>query len=162
MDKESGIVTTLTFVVYGIANAQSRAGRFHFIAGGRATSRAYDPRKSKSWKDDVKMQVLNQFVTNERGAALAELHAGPVVLDLYFYLPRPKSLPKKIRHHIKKPDRDNLEKGVKDALKGLLWRDDSQVVDGRTAKMYGDPPRVVIVAKMISHEDELKEAEWTK
>jgi Holliday junction resolvase RusA-like endonuclease len=143
------------FTVYGIANAQSRAGRFHYIAGGRAQSRAYDPKKSSNWKDDVKTQVLAQLETSTRGKMLSALHAGPVVLDLFFYLPRPKTYAKKKRHHIRKPDRDNLEKGVKDALKGIIWKDDSQVCDGRTRKMYGDPPRVVIAVRLITHGDEL-------
>jgi Holliday junction resolvase RusA-like endonuclease len=145
------------FTVYGIANAQSRAGRFHYIAGGRAQSRAYDPKKSSNWKDDVKTQVLAQMETSTRGKMLSALHAGPVVLDLFFYLPRPKTYAKKKRHHIRKPDRDNLEKGVKDALKGIIWKDDSQVCDGRTRKMYGDPPRVVIAVRLITHGDDLDE-----
>ena len=143
------------FTVYGVANAQSRAGRFHFIAGGRAKSRAYDPPKSRSWKDDVKSQVLAQLNEYTRGKMLKSLHAGPVVLDLYCYLPRPKTFKNKKRHHVRKPDRDNLEKGIKDALKGIIWKDDSQVCDGRTRKMYGDPPRVIIAVRLITHGDDL-------
>jgi len=143
------------FTVYGVPVAQARAGRRHFIAGGRACSQAYDPGKSKSWKQDVKAQVIAQMVADKRGAMLAAVHKGPVVLDLFFYMPRPVSLPQKYRHHIKKPDRDNLEKSVKDALKGILWKDDSQVVDGRTRKVYGDRVCVVIAVRMITQEDDL-------
>jgi Holliday junction resolvase RusA-like endonuclease len=38
-------------------------------------------------------------------------------------------------YHAKKPDRDNLDKAVMDALKGLAWIDDSQVCDGRIIKL---------------------------
>jgi Holliday junction resolvase RusA-like endonuclease len=152
-------VTRLLFTVYGAPVAQQRHRERNFIVqtpkGLRACSQKYDPKESRSWKQDVKAQVLEQLGASLPGYVPVALHDGPVVLDLFFYLPRPKSLPKRVRHHVKKPDRDNLEKGVKDALKGILWRDDSQVVDGRTRKMYGDPPRVVVAVRLISHDAEL-------
>lgn len=40
--------------------------------------------------------------------------------------------------HLKKPDVDNLEKGVLDALKGVAWHDDSYVVKTTTEKFYTD------------------------
>ena len=64
---------------------------------------------------------------------------GPVRVDLHFMFPRPKNKIWKKRamlpyRHIKKPDKDNLEKSVYDALTGLLWIDDCQICDGRTQK----------------------------
>ena len=41
-----------------------------------------------------------------------------------------------------KPDGDNIAKAVKDALNGLVWIDDSQVVDLRVKKVYGSWPRL--------------------
>lgn len=57
---------------------------------------------------------------------------GPLRLMLCFRLPRPrakiwKTKPMPREPHDHKPDADNLAKSVKDALSGLLWRDDSQV-----------------------------------
>jgi Holliday junction resolvase RusA-like endonuclease len=57
-------------------------------------------------------------------------------MELTFYMQRPKSLPKKVKHHMKKPDVDNLAKGVKDALEGIFYRNDSQVCDLRVKKVY--------------------------
>jgi len=141
----------LIFTVYGLPVAQARAGRRHFIVPGkggaaRACSTAFDPAKSKNWKQDVRLQVLAEL---RKAGSVPTAHEGPVVMDLFFYLPRPKSLPKRVKHHLKKPDKGNLEKGVEDALKGLIWRDDSQVIDGRTRKQYGDPPRVVIALQLF-------------
>jgi Holliday junction resolvase RusA-like endonuclease len=136
----------LIFTVYGLPVAQARAGRRHFIAGGRACSQTFDPAKSKNWKQDVRLQVLAEL---RKAGDVPTAHEGPVIMDLFFYLPRPKSLPKRVVHHLKKPDKGNLEKGVEDALKGLIWRDDSQVIDGRVRKQYGDPPRVVIALQLF-------------
>jgi crossover junction endodeoxyribonuclease RusA len=59
-----------------------------------------------------------------------------VHLGVTFILPRPVSLPKKVRAHTKKPDLDKLVRAVKDALTGVLWSDDSQVVTMTVAKRY--------------------------
>lgn len=49
-----------------------------------------------------------------------------------------------------KPDRDNIEKLLADALKGLAWGDDSQIAAGSGAKCYthGAPGLRVEVAEI--------------
>jgi Holliday junction resolvase RusA-like endonuclease len=42
-----------------------------------------------------------------------------------------------------KPDWDNHAK-VSDSLNGIVWLDDSQVVDGRSIKLYSDRPALRI------------------
>lgn len=46
--------------------------------------------------------------------------------------------------NIKPPDNDNVEKLVFDALNGLFWLDDAQIIDNRTIKQYSDTPRYEI------------------
>lgn len=48
-----------------------------------------------------------------------------------------------------KPDVDNYLKGVKDALKGIIWRDDSQVVDVYARKRYSARPRIEVKIKEL-------------
>lgn len=67
--------------------------------------------------------------------------SGPVVLRLLFLMPRPgrlrwKSRPMPRIWHTTKPDLDNLEKAIKDALSGLVWIDDCQVCEVRKQKLY--------------------------
>ncbi len=50
-----------------------------------------------------------------------------------------------------KPDWDNLGK-VTDALNGIVWEDDKQVVDGQVIKYYDREPRLEIVVKQIDIE----------
>jgi Holliday junction resolvase RusA-like endonuclease len=144
------------FVVYGIPVPQARAGRQHYLdAVGDPHSKAFDPSKSKDWKNTVGWQVRSEYH--------GKPHLGPVVMDCYFYLPRPKRLPKKYQFHTRKPDLDNLLKAVKDALKGIIYKDDSQVFDGRTRKLYGYPPRVVIALQLLSDDGQIPFGEtWTK
>lgn len=56
---------------------------------------------------------------------------GPVRLSVTLLFPRPKSHTKKQRAslaHIQKPDLTNIAKGIEDALNGVVWLDDSQIV----------------------------------
>src|SRR5262249_43603414 len=51
-----------------------------------------------------------------------------------------------------RPDLDNPIKGFKDAVRGIVYRDDKQVVSyGRCAKVYGDRPRLEARLTVIDH-----------
>jgi Holliday junction resolvase RusA-like endonuclease len=55
-------------------------------------------------------------------------------------------------HPTGKPDRDNLEKALLDALTGLLWIDDAQVCAGEPRKRYtapGESPGAVVVVELL-------------
>lgn len=88
------------------------------------------------------------FENAYQGAPLA----GPLRCDLVFVMPRPKGLIWKTKamprlFHASKPDRDNLDKAVMDALKGLAWNDDAQVCQGSIEKWIAagdEQPHVVI------------------
>jgi Holliday junction resolvase RusA-like endonuclease len=48
------------------------------------------------------------------------------------------------RPHTQKPDKDNVEKLVLDALSGIAYPDDSQVWDGGTRKVWGAVAKTVV------------------
>lgn len=64
---------------------------------------------------------------------------GPLRVDVLFVFPR-KKFPKRMgtarMWKSSKPDRDNCDKAVLDALTGTAWVDDAQVCDGRIGKCY--------------------------
>lgn len=47
------------------------------------------------------------------------------------------------------PDRDNLDKIILDALKGLFWKDDSRICAGPVIKQYSEIPRTEIYINKI-------------
>lgn len=49
-----------------------------------------------------------------------------------------KAKKESVRYKTSKPDLDNLAKTVLDALNGIAFVDDSQVVDLRLSKVYAD------------------------
>lgn len=48
-----------------------------------------------------------------------------------------------------KPDADNTLKLLADALNGIVWRDDAQLVDVRVVKSYGAVPGAVLLVGTI-------------
>ena len=127
---------SLTIFVPGLPVAQPRPRAVSF----RGHARMYSPGTSNEWKACV-IHAL-------RGNAGLFPAGVPLRCDLTFYLPRPKghfgsgrnihalksSAPKRPTG---KPDRDNLDKAVCDAITAAgVWRDDSQVTDGRIRKRY--------------------------
>ncbi len=136
-------MTEITLVVYGEPVAQ---GRPKFSTAGGFV-RAYDPAKSRDYKDYIKLAAANQM----QGKTPLE---GPLELSVRIYRPIPSGMSKKRaaaaeRGEIRpttKPDLDNYLKAIKDALKGICWRDDSQVVAYREpfGKYYSAKPRVEV------------------
>jgi len=64
----------------------------------------------------------------------------PVRAVIEFVLVKPPSAPKKRRWPTTKPDLDNTEKLVGDALERFLYSNDAQIVDVRKRKVYGATP----------------------
>ena len=124
--------------IYGLPVAQGRprARMFH-DRSGTARVAMYDPATSRDWKRTVQQQVIDR----RPPAPLAEV---PLAMDLTFHLPRPQSLPKRITEHTKRPDLDNLVKAIKDALRGVIYHDDAQIVRLMAGKVYSDSPGVEI------------------
>jgi Holliday junction resolvase RusA-like endonuclease len=121
-----------TFDVQGIPKAQPRPRAFYNKALGKA--RVYDAGTAEAWKSDIAVAARSQLADKRID--------GPVRLCISFYMPRPLALEKKSSPsenipHIKKPDIDNVEKAVLDALTGIgAWVDDSQVCEKYTTKYY--------------------------
>ena len=126
-------------------------GRPKFVRIGNRVA-TYDPPKSKKYKDIVKLYATAQLKR-------FDLITGEACVDITFYLPIPPSWPKykrldaeygKIRP-AKKPDIDNLYKGLIDALTGIAWKDDGLITDVAMRKRYtADQPRTEITIREVT------------
>jgi Holliday junction resolvase RusA-like endonuclease len=100
----------------------------------------YNPQKKLM--DSLKLLIKGQWK--------APPLEGAVMLEVTLYMPIPKSTSKKRTqellgaYHVKRPDRSNLMKMLEDCMTGIVYKDDSQICDGPTKKIYGDPPRTEI------------------
>ena len=87
---------------------------------------------------------------------------GAVEVEIQFTLPVPKSWSKQKHkeclagnvHHTKRPDIDNMAKSVLDALNGVAYPDDSQVVCLRIRKGYGEKGETTIAIREFSLGDQ--------
>jgi len=57
-------------------------------------------------------------------------------------------------YHTQKPDADNLEKGIKDALDGIAYIDDAQVAEVSKVKVWGDRDMIVIDISSLEKQKE--------
>ncbi|SET95101.1 Holliday junction resolvase RusA (prophage-encoded endonuclease) [Salinibacillus kushneri] len=139
----------IEFTVLGDAQAQGRprAGR---TRSGKV--RMYDPQSSRTYKQYVKL-VASQH-------APKKLILGPVSVSIKIYRQIPKCMSKKLRklsldeiyRPTKKPDCSNIAKGIEDALNGVIYKDDSQIVELQVSKYYSEKPRVEITIKEMDQE----------
>lgn len=142
----------ITFTIPGLPVAQPRQRSRVMAAGGRFISQNYTPADSpvQSFKAAVRMAAA--------AAYCGEPLAGPLSVTLRFIFPRPKGLmfrskpmPRVPRQG--KPDIDNLLKSVADALNGLLWRDDAQIVGAFVTKWIaagGEQPRTEVQVEAVT------------
>jgi len=139
------IEKAISFFIPGISVPQGRPRVFVNQNTGRPV--VYDPKKSKDWKGIVSWHARQNWT--------GEILQGPIEMALVFHLQRPKSLPKKVRFHMKRPDLDNLTKAVKDGMKGIIYRDDSQVILMHLGKRYGNTPGVSVRIRECDQDAEI-------
>ncbi|MED1942075.1 RusA family crossover junction endodeoxyribonuclease [Cytobacillus firmus] len=81
--------------------------------------------------------------------------SGALAVEILFIMPIPGSWSKKKRDasvgewHVKKPDTDNLVKGVFDSLNKIAWNDDNQVAKVTACKLYGESPGIEIIIREL-------------
>lgn len=119
------------FRVFGIPKPQGSKRAFHHRSTGRIVLTEAAGVPLKDWRSEVKQTAAVEMV----GKPVISQPTG-IGLVVEFILPRPVSLPKTKTTPlaVKKPDLDKLIRAVCDALKGVVYADDSQVVSMRLHK----------------------------
>lgn len=125
----------LSFDVRGIPEGQGSMRAF--VRGGHASVVHSSPRSLLAWRADIAQCAREAIGT-------APMIEGPVQVHLFFRLPRPKA------HYTARgvlrldaptyapttPDIDKLARAALDALTGVAFADDKQVVDLVAKKHY--------------------------
>jgi len=111
-------------------------GRPRFSSAGKFT-RVYTDKQTLVYE-----AVIRFFAAEAMGST--DLLETPVSVFLYVRLPVPQSYSKKrteaclsgLERPCKKPDIDNIAKTYLDAMNGVIFKDDTQVVDLHVKKVY--------------------------
>jgi Holliday junction resolvase RusA-like endonuclease len=149
------VATTVRFVVPGVAATKGSTRAFIPKGWNRPVITNNDPR-AKAWQ-----QLIAQHASDALAASNLQPFAdGAMILDVWFYFPRPqKLLTKKYAAidvpHTTKPDADKCLRVVKDALSRVVYRDDSSVIDAYVHKRYcaaGELPRAEITVRAVQWE----------
>ena len=120
-----------------------------------ATGVVYTPDKTKNYEETVKWC----YQMAAHGARFPDDE--PLSMLVVAYRPIPKSANAKkkslmragAQRPITTPDWDNVGKIVSDALNGIAYRDDAQIVDARVVKRYSDNPMVKVSVWLTNDTD---------
>lgn len=113
---------------------------------------SYTPRETVNYEQEIRMtyKALNN----------PNFGSKPVSLYILATYPIPKNFPKKKKemcleeeiYPCVKPDMDNIVKIVLDALNGVAYDDDKQVVQLLARKIYGVKPKLDIFVEEVDDE----------
>ena len=125
-----------------------------FVVKGKAVVTQDNAAAQKPWASSISW-LAHQAMQGRKPTL------GPVEISLIFTMPRLQSHYGTGRNsgkvkdgapvwHTSKPDLDKLVRCVKDALTGVVWKDDSQVASmTQVVKVYGDQPGVTIIVNNL-------------
>lgn len=124
----------ICFTIYGIPQPQGSTRAF-IPKGWSRPVITTDNKSLKPWRQDVSQTAQLEM----QKAGLSIVQNKPIFLCANFYFDRPKSLKKSIVQKITKPDLDKLFRALSDALTGIVFKDDSQIVASTVVKSFGAP-----------------------
>lgn len=124
-------------MIFTIPGEPVPKGRPRFTKSGDV----YTPKRTKDYEDYIQYLYKGKELQGE------------IEAEIKVYLQIPKSASKTRKEKLlterptKRPDLDNLAKTILDALNGLAYKDDSQVVSLLIEKYWSDNPRVEVELK---------------
>lgn len=133
-----------TFVVHGVPIPQGSTRAFLPKGWKRPIITAANS-KTKPWRQEIAGCALAEM--ERLGLSKIGRKIG-VKVSAYFSFPRPQSLPKRVCDKTSKPDLDKLVRALLDAMTGVVFEDDSQVVMFAAKKGFGNPGLRVKVSEV--------------
>lgn len=144
----------IQFTVSGQPVAKGRP-RFRIVRprDGAEFVNAYSPPETVAYEARVSMAAKIAMAGRFPSSAPIE-----IMLELRMQIPESWTKKKRLAASLgqvratKKPDADNVLKGVKDAMNGIVWVDDSQVVVVTVRKLYHADPCVIVAVREVAGE----------
>lgn len=140
----------LDFTVFGIGVPQGSMRAF-MPKRGKFPVVKCDNSETMPWRQQVTMTAL---VERQRQHFDLVKRPDGVRVRLAFFFPKPKSV--KFPDKTTKPDADKLQRAIFDALSGVVFEDDAQVVAVSCTKHFGSPARMDVRIETL--DDAVREA----
>ena len=147
-DTDDSSINEVYFVVPGEVVAKGRP-RFSTVGG---YAKAYTPKKTSDYEKKVKECYLKEV----QYQPMRWCNKEPLEIVLNVYVEIPKSASKKAKTEMllhgyptKKSDCDNYLKSVCDALNGVAYTDDSQIVIATVNKIWSEKPKAEITLRQV-------------
>ena len=138
----------MTFTVFfTVEGTPIGKGRPKFARRGSFVT-TYTPTKTRDYES-----LIAEAARKAMGSS--EPLETPIAAYIYIVVPVPQSYPKKRRdaclngleRPTKKPDADNILKAFFDAMNGIVYKDDCQIVSIHATKNYGPVGMVEVMVK---------------
>jgi len=139
----------LTFAMNGLPRGQ---GRPRAVKRGGFVS-VYKDEKDRKYEASVAKVA-------ETAMAGRDPFEGPLSLSVRFRMPIPKSSNKRVKTSMAageippttKPDTSNMVKSIEDAMNGVAFVDDAQIVRLFASKIYAEVPGVDVRVEAFDHQ----------
>jgi Holliday junction resolvase RusA-like endonuclease len=137
---------SIQFTVFG--KPETKGSTRAFVYTDKATGK---PRAAIT-NDNARAKPWQQQIAGAAFDLAGEMLFGPVELTLDFFIAKPKSAKKSIWAPAVRPDVSKYVRVAEDALSGILYKDDGQIVRLVATKQYGLPERVEIKLEALTLE----------
>jgi Holliday junction resolvase RusA-like endonuclease len=131
-------VETISFAVLGEPTPEGSTRAYYIKALDRTVTTHQNKKGLQAWRNRVATEAQRALEDREWKCDCASAYK----VDVEFVLSRPPSVPEHRRiHPTVKPDIDKLVRAINDALTGILFIDDCQVISMAMSKEYCDERR---------------------
>jgi Holliday junction resolvase RusA-like endonuclease len=136
-------------VQYSVPGEPRGKGRPKFARRGNFV-KTYTDAKTTSYEDQIRFYAL-------KAMGDSKVIEGAVRVFVSIRMAVPKSYSKKRREAclsgsekpLKKPDWDNVAKSICDAMNGVVYGDDTQIVEAHVTKQYAEQSQVVVLIQEV-------------
>ena len=136
-------------VQYSVPGEPRGKGRPKFARRGNFV-KTYTDAKTASYEDQIRFYAL-------KAMGDSKVIEGAVRVFVSIRMAVPKSYSQKRREAclngsdkpLKKPDWDNVAKSICDAMNGIIYVDDTQIVEAHITKQYAQQAEVVVLVQEV-------------
>lgn len=141
-------------IIFNVTGEPVGKGRPRFYRRGKGVG-TYTPDKTLEYEQRIQMAFMQAWHGIDPPPAFPEGVAVKMQILATFGIPKSASKKKATEmlegsiRPLKKPDADNIAKIVADALNGIAYKDDTQLVEIEVRKIYGNLPRITVNLERI-------------